>query len=289
MTIAQNNIITYNDLLTESIKKITSICSNIGNDYKDNVPDLLKNGTSDVVLKQFPISSASQGEGYKSQCNGWVITEHTSTIKATVEDPALNLVPIPTVKTQLEEFLSSRGVKIQSDETITFKNMMAFYNNLASFLSSKLIYVTSLYTKSVCVFYNPNNVTYPAVTVQNSVPVYIVQDSKPYTIEWLSLTQNSNIPLTPFVGTKYIVKTPGNYYNHPYYWTGEGYITDDEYTNSQVQTSLSDLLSSINSTNNVHYALTKLVYACCSSSSSSCSSSSSSSSSSSMFIAYMDI
>lgn len=289
MTITQNNMITYEDLLTESIKKIQSVCSNIGDSYNDDVPALLRNGTSDLVIKEFPITENSQGEVYKSACNGWVISNHTSNIKATVEDTMLNLVPISTIKRQLEEFLSSRGVKTQSNETITFKNMMAFYNNLASFLSSKLVYVTSLYTTSVCVFYNPNNVTYPNVTIQDGISVYIIPDSTPYRIGWLSLTQDSSTPLTPFVGTKYIIKTPGEYYNHPYHWNGNGYVTDDEYTSSQIETSLSDLLNSIGSTNNIHYALTKLVYACCSSSSSSCSSSSSSSSSSSMFIAYMDI
>lgn len=290
MAIETNYEITYEDLINESLERVQSVCVNVET-WSSSVPALLKNGTSETI-KSFEV----EAETYlvnKYSHTGWVNKAHTSTVDAIVDDNVLSLVSKSTIRQQLEDFLASRGVKVQSNETVTFKNMMAFYNNLASFLSTKLIYVTSLYVSSTCLFYDQYSTNYPSVTLQDSIDVYIIPNSKVYSTEWLTDQNGSSTPLTPVVGKKYIVKTPGDYFNHPYYWTETGYITDDEYintgTNTQIKTSVEDLMNAMNSDNNIHYAMTNLVYNCCSCSSSSSSSSCSSSSSSSVFIAYMDI
>lgn len=211
-----------------------------------------------------------------------------------------------TIRTEFEAFLKSRGVYSQLDETVTFKDMMLFYNNVASFLASKLVYVISPHETGCAVFYVAGNVNYTNVNIQNGEIRYISKDYvsrnkeksasetsntslKPlYRADWLSTSHGGN-PVAPEKGNKYTVKSEGDFMNHSYYWTGESYVTDEEYSIDEIKTSVKDLLDAIGTKNNVHYVLTTLTYLSCSCSSSSSCSSSCSSSSSSIFIAYMDI
>ena len=215
MTIATNQVIVYQDLLDFVLTNLKAKCSNIDT-FASNVPVSLRNGSS-YVLASTPVG------------NG------TVTATGTVNDSLLVTVPTATVEQQLNDFLIARGIKNKPDRVVAFKDIMNFYNNIASFLATKLMFVSNSFGSGTFIFYNSANNSYPSVNLN---------------------------------------------------------VSDINFTNPEIKTSITDLMNAINNVSNTHYAATTIVYTCSSSSSSSCSSSSSSSScssSSSMFIAYMDI
>lgn len=298
MTIKNNKKIVYQDLVESAIAQIKSVCENIDS-FPKYVPNELKNG-QEITIGTYYVPGQTWLNGKKSH-HGWTIKDHTSELKLRVEDDVLNIVSESTIRQQLDEFLIERGLKTQSDEIMTFKNMMDFYNNLASFIAARVVYVTSIYTPSVCVFYNSKAANFPTVQKPTAEECYIIDGRKPLTKDWL---QNAaGVVISPEENKRYIIKTETPltdideegksydhyYYNHVYIWNGNGYTEEEEYTTSEITTSIDDLLKAIGSKENVHYALTKFIYTSCCSCSSSSSSSCSSSSSSSVFIAYMDI
>jgi hypothetical protein len=215
MTIATNQVIVYQDLLDFVLTNLKAKCSNIDT-FASNVPVSLRNGSSYVL------ASTPGGKG-------------TVTATGTVNDSLLVTVPTATVEQQLNDFLIARGIKNKPDRVVAFKDIMNFYNNIASFLATKLMFVSNSFGSGTFIFYNSANNSYPSVNLN---------------------------------------------------------VSDINFTNPEIKTSITDLMNAINNVSNTHYAATTIVYTCSSSSSSSCSSSSSSSScssSSSMFIAYMDI
>ena len=215
MTIATNQVIVYQDLLDFVLTNLKAKCSNIDT-FASNVPVSLRNGSS-YVLASTPVRKG------------------TVTATGTVNDSLLVTVPTATVEQQLNDFLIARGIKNKPDRVVAFKDIMNFYNNIASFLATKLMFVSNSFGSGTFIFYNSANNSYPSVNLN---------------------------------------------------------VSDINFTNPEIKTSITDLMNAINNVSNTHYAATTIVYTCSSSSSSSCSSSSSSSScssSSSMFIAYMDI
>lgn len=212
MTIKTGQKIVYKDLIDDVYNKILSTCCNIGS-FKNGIPSSMKNGSTYII------SSNTVGSS-------------TYKVSATVNDDVMVVVQKETVKTQLDQFLADRGIKSKENEVITFKGMMNFYNNIASFFAAKLILVeTSFGNDGAFLFYNAKETNYTSV---------------------------SAIPMT-----------------------------DVDFTPTQIETSMSEMLKAINSTTKTWYPKTNITYTCSSSSSSS--SSSSCSSSSSMFIAYMEI
>ena len=120
MTIAKSEQIVYDDLIKEVTNKIKSVCKNINT---LNVPDSIKNGTVNVDLK-----------------NG------NFEFKATVSDSlTTSAVPQSTVENQLTSFLSGRGIQTRKKETITTRDILNFYQNVAIFMSIKLVQATSQY------------------------------------------------------------------------------------------------------------------------------------------------
>ena len=230
MTIMQNKIITYNDLITSALKRIKTLCKNIDT-LPNDLPSAFKNGNVlQVASKYFPLVMRPEHHNPKVDR-----AAHTSILRATVSDTMLKAVPSSTVERDFLSFIKSRNIYTRTNELVSFKTMMVFYNNLAAFLSARMIYLTSQLDTKYYLFYKPGTVTYP------SVNFYAV-----------------NIDFTP----------------------------------TQINTCVTDLMNAINNT--IHNHLVNIVFqytssSCSSSSSSSCSSSSSSSSSSSVFIVYMDI
>lgn len=230
MTITQNKVITYNDLITSAIQRIKNLCKNIDT-LPTDLPAEFKNGSVlQVASKYFPqtLMNATRYQEIDRAA-------HTSVLKVTISDDILKAVPSSTVESDFLNFIKSRNIYTRTNEPVSFKTMMVFYNNLAAFLSARMVYLTSQLNTNYYLFYKTGVVTYPTVNFD---------------------------------------------------------AVDVDFTPTQINTCVTDLMNAINNT--VHSHLVNIVFqytssSCSSSSSSSCSSSSSSSCSSSVFIVYMDI
>jgi len=159
MAIQKENLIVYSELLDYALNNISKRCSNIGQ-FASNVPMQLKNGSSWTV------------GSYKTTSSGKRAAGNTLKAVATVNDSLLNVVSEETVRSQLLEFMASRGIASKEKEKISFKSILNFYNNLASFISAKLIYITNSYGSGSFVYYNPNSVSYPVVNTSHSDTEY---------------------------------------------------------------------------------------------------------------------
>lgn len=173
MAITKGDQITYSDLILDVYNKIISNCKNIDK-FASDVPVYMKNSTSKEDVYDFTIKSA-------------VLSNNTLSAMGKVKDLAMVVVPSSTVRQQLEEFLKNRGIFSKGTifstnengetvvttpgETITFKGMMNFYNNIASFLSKRLIVVGNSFNTKTCLFYNHLSTSeigaYPTVSALN--------------------------------------------------------------------------------------------------------------------------
>ena len=145
MTIATNQVIVYQDLLDFVLANLKAKCSNIDT-FASNVPVSLRNGSSYVL------ASTPGGNG-------------TVTATGTVNDGLLVTVSSATVEQQLNDFLVARGIKNKPDRVVAFKDIMNFYNNIASFLATKLMFVSNSFGSGTFIFYNSANTSFPSVNL----------------------------------------------------------------------------------------------------------------------------
>jgi hypothetical protein len=172
MAITKGDQITYSDLILDVYNKIISNCKNIDH-FDSDVPVYMRNSTTGDDVYDFTIKSA-------------VLSKNTLSAMGKVKDSAMVVVPSSKVRQQLEEFLKNRGIASKGPlfstnengevvttpgETITFKGMMNFYNNIASFLSKRLIVVGNSFNTTTCLFYNHLSTdeigAYPTVSALN--------------------------------------------------------------------------------------------------------------------------
>lgn len=231
-----NDVVTYQDLIDNVIDKISSFCINVGltqTELNSKIPDHIRPGYS------------------------WILDNNQSCwVKATVSSNSLcKPVALTTVKDQFNAFLNERGLLAKNNEVITFKGLMNFYVNAASFLSSRIVLVGNS-------MYVPDIIDDSSFTAQDSLNT-----------EYAKAFYNSD-------------DVTYNYYNN---WDNSNNFQygKNTYTANDIQNDISNLIKSISNDAGVEYAKTTLTFGCCSSSSSS--SSSSCSSSSSLFVAYMEI
>lgn len=144
MAIQRESEIKYQDLLTYIYDNIKSLCYNVDT-ISSSIDSKLKYNTSWTV-------ASSNGR----------------TLVAKVTDDFLTSpVSLDVVKTQLTEYLSARGLLGKDNQIVSFKNIMHFYNNIAAFLSTKLVFVMGTYnTTDAFLCYDPNQTSFPAVNTQ---------------------------------------------------------------------------------------------------------------------------
>ena len=179
MAIAKENIIVYQELLDYALNNISKRCANIGQ-FASNVPAQLKNGTTWTV------------GSYKTTSSGKRAAGNTLKAVATVDDSLLNVVSEETVKQQLRDFMASRGIASKDKEIISFKSILNFYNNLAAFISAKLVYITNSYGSGTFVFYNPNTVSIPAVNTTHTDYEYSAAQVQTTVNDLMNAVNNKN-------------------------------------------------------------------------------------------------
>ena len=167
MALQNNDKITYKDLTDYVLTLIKTKCSNI-DAFASNVPSTLKNGGTWTIATK---TSNKRNGGDGSEANGnkpaMPITYASVTVTATgtVNDAVLSTVSNETVKSQLDSFLTSRGIATKSEEVVSFKGIMNFYNNISSFLATKLVYVTNSFNAGTFIFYNSSASSYPSTNI----------------------------------------------------------------------------------------------------------------------------
>lgn len=236
-----SNIVTYQNLIDDVVEKIKNLCINVDKD--PNLPDVIK-PTHSWILSQFT---------RKSENDCWA--------RATVEGNTLltdtlnKRVTEATVRSQFNSFLTSKGITNKNDEVITFKGLMNFYVNAASFVASRIVLVGNS-------MYAPDIAEGVAFTAEDSLKANYAKAL----YNSGSVTYSNNSIWDKENNFKYGIQT---------------YSADD------IKNDVANIIRSIANPAGVEYAKATITFGCCSSSSSS--SSSSCSSSSSLFIAYMEI
>ncbi len=182
MTIATNSIITYADLVAKALQLIKSRCHNI-DAFNSSVPSTLKNGAS------WTISSASVSHRVSSSGKQSTAT-HTLSTTGAVSDSTLVVVTSATVESQLNSFLTSRGIYQSPTEPVTFKGIVNFFNNLSSFMSAKIMFVTNSFGAGTFVFYNSAGSTYPTATAYDGWEKYTASEIQTNLKEILNSVNN---------------------------------------------------------------------------------------------------
>ena len=232
--------ITYSTIINGLLSAIVGYCKNIGRNAE--LPPELTPGS--VALERY----FSRKKTNDAWAKVTVVTDDDE------YNNLISAVSYDTVKNQLNQFFKDRGISTKSDEVITFKGLMNFYANAASFVAARIILVGSS-------FYNPlgNNTVINQSDMYNanwSIPLYKQANVTYYDYQDWDPSQNFN-PLT------------------------------QKYTYQNVVKDITNLTCSMVNPYGVKYVKNNITFGCCSSSSSS--SCSSCSSSSSLFIAYMEI
>ena len=260
MAITYNETVTYQDLINDVIDKIKNLCINV--DKNPSLPkELNPVGTPDDDDKERIISQFTR----KTENDCWakftIESKNNSLLANTLNKKVLSGAndkdPAPdTVKGQLNSFLKTKGITSKTDEVITFKGLMNFYVNAASFIASRIVLVgNSLYA--------PDGTEGIKFTESESMKA-----------KWsVALYNNGNV----------------TYSNSSDYWNKENNFAYGKltYTSENIKTDIVNIIRSIANPTGVEYVKATITFGCCSSSSSS--SCCSCSSSSSLFIAYMEI
>lgn len=157
--------IVYEDLVNEIINKIKSICVNI-NSYSSSVRDNFKNGKTFTIASKSYTASGSR-------------TAHTKTVTAKVQDDMCAVVPESKIREQFEQFLIDRGIAVtnkKGKEVISMKSMMNFYANVATFITSRIVFMTNVFKpenddapQTKLRFYNQGNVSYNTVSIGTDI------------------------------------------------------------------------------------------------------------------------
>ena len=131
MTIAKGQKIVYNDLVEQVTTKIKSVCQNI--DSFRGIPAQMTYGYENVKR------SYSGGGGFSESVNDSIM-----------QTP----VPLSTVTNQLTKFLQDRGIDVKLEKEVTARDMFNFYQNVASFMSAKVVQGASIHTNTFVMLYD---------------------------------------------------------------------------------------------------------------------------------------
>ena len=155
MAIKKQSLIEYSDMLNYVYDNIKSTCKNIDVIASD-IDSKLKYGTVYNIGNSVTVA----GNNYKAAGSQMIVN-------ATVIDTMLNAaVPMSTVKNQLTAFLDSKGLSTKKEQIVNFRNMMYFYNNVAAFLATKIVYITSVFGNAkVYAIYDQSKTNFPTVNL----------------------------------------------------------------------------------------------------------------------------
>ena len=156
-----NVTVTYGTLMTSTLNTILSLVQNAdsttADHYSSNVPAEFKPGYRNTVSFKRP--------GYSGQNQN--LLKYMYYYMDRVADTHLATTTAATITSEFNAFMSARGVTANSSKVVNTRGLINFYNNVASFISKKLILVTSQLNSAEVIFYDPvvyDPSEYPSVT-----------------------------------------------------------------------------------------------------------------------------
>lgn len=152
--VIKEQIAYWSDLIADAYNTVKNLCQNIDT-YPSNVADDLKQNNSTYTL--------ASGSGV--------------TLTGKVNNAKLKQVSSSTVKTQLNDFLASRGLDNKNNPyqsggklVMTAKAIINFYNNVAIFIRARIhVYQSSIDGTKIYI-YDDGNVTYESPNISDAVP-----------------------------------------------------------------------------------------------------------------------
>lgn len=276
MALQTNYTCTYAELRDFALQQIKAKCKNIdsitasisvNNTITKNIPTNGSVGDGVAHLSAFGNAyyGGARGGGRRAYDMSFYIKLNTDSFLTTP-------VPTSTVENEFDTYMNDRGMKDREDTVLSFKAMLNFFQNVASFMHVKIVQL-----------YSPHQANNKTVFYYRSagVPVNGIDNMPTVTHDTEPITYYR--PVQPFD-----IDNPA-YEEVTVYTPTSDFDSEISLTNTEVQNSVSSYMNSINKLEGL-YAVSTYYQLTCSSCSSSCSSSSSScSSSSSAFIVYMDI
>ena len=150
---------TYADLYAGVLNYIKSSVHNV-DAYSSSVPASFKTGYSAVEA-----TSSNLSYTVTDPYQGTVVSKDEPVkVTATIVNTVANeTVPASTVASQLQSFLTARGISYTSTSPITARGVVNFFNNIASFLTARITIVSGRIAGATHLpFYNKDpNITYP--------------------------------------------------------------------------------------------------------------------------------
>lgn len=151
--VSNNEGIIYGNIINQFLQWMIDTCQNIDS-YK-NVPN---EAMADYSIQQ----KASVGNG------GANISIDNSSV--------IPVVPLSTVKNELNNFLSSRGMLNKDDYPITLKGALNLWNNLATFASTKVVVASGLYCPNPVIMYKSTNTDFLSNVIPDNQQEITVSD-----------------------------------------------------------------------------------------------------------------
>ena len=155
-------------MINATIDRIIAICQNIDG-WKSSVPTMYRNGQTKTYA-QLSVAKTKVSHGKNTGRAAF-----TATLKGTVKDDMLVIVPSSTVRNQFNQFITSRGISGKPDEVMSVKAIMQFFNNVSSFIAARVFLVHSPFEniRGVIMYKGGNDVTDPDVSLKETyTPTY---------------------------------------------------------------------------------------------------------------------
>lgn len=152
--VIKEQIAYWSDLVADAYNTVKNLCQNIDT-YPSNVVDDLKQNNSTYTLA----------------------SESGVALTGKVNNAKLKQVSSSTVRTQLNDFLASRGLDNKNNPyqsgsklVMTAKAIINFYNNVAIFIRARIHVYQSSIDGSKIYIYDDSDITYESPNISDSVP-----------------------------------------------------------------------------------------------------------------------
>lgn len=158
MAINVGEVITYSDLVDLVLTSIEKRCQNIG--YLKNIPSSLINA-SYKINGNVTTTITDHGLGAQTYVDNriWQSGAVSYDVKINKDNDPFRVVSLDTIRTQLSDFLSNRGIAQPKETVMTQRGILNFFINVASFVKTKVVTVGNDLTQDTAVVYVSSNNT----------------------------------------------------------------------------------------------------------------------------------
>ena len=157
MTIKVGEVITYSDLVDLVLTSIKNRCQNVGE--LKGISSTLTN-TSYTINGNVTTTLTNKGLGARVFYNHIYYQSGAVSYKVSIGgNNPIKVVQLATIRNQLNEFLSNRGIAQPKETIMTQRGILNFFINVASFVKTKVVMVGNDLTQDTAVVYVEGNNT----------------------------------------------------------------------------------------------------------------------------------